>query len=199
MGDMWEYQTPGIPDKLFERLPGIPLTKREARLLIISALRMKPQSVLWDIGAGTGTISIEIALLCPEATVIAVERDVDVANLVRANSERFQTKNITVFEGNAPECFAAIATKPDRICLGGGKPIKTLLHEAWDILPPGGRAVALATNLEQLYKLSEGFSELQARNVEVVQAAINRLETQGMRQIFAAVDPMFILSGEKIS
>lgn len=56
----------------------------------------------------------------------------------------------------------------------------------------------MATNLEQLYQLSEGFSELQARNVEVVQAAINRLETQGMRQVFAAVDPMFILSGEKI-
>lgn len=196
---MWQYQTPGIPDKLFERLPGIPLTKREARLLILSALCMPPDSVLWDIGAGTGTISIEIALLCPQAQVIAVERDHEVADLVRANSEKFQTKNITVFEGNAPECFADIPTKPDRICLGGGKPIKDLLQAAWDILPLGGRAVAMATNLEQLYQLSEGFSELQARNVEVVQAAINRLETQGMRQVFAAVDPMFILSGEKLS
>ena len=195
---MWQYQTPGIPDKLFERLPGIPLTKREARLLIISALRMKPDSVLWDIGAGTGTISIEIAYLCPQAQVIAVERDEDVAELVRKNRKRFGRKNITVVEGNAPECFATIATKPDRICLGGGKPIKTLLNEAWSFLPTGGRAVAMATNLEQLYQLSEGFAELQARNVEVVQAAINRLETQGMRQIFAAVDPMFILSGEKI-
>ena len=196
---MWQYHTPGIPDKLFQRLPGIPLTKREARLLIISALRMEPDSVLWDIGAGTGTISIEIALLCPKAQIIAVERDEDVADLVRANSQRFQRENISVFEGSAPDCFTDIPTKPDRICLGGGKPIKTLLHEAWSFLPTGGRAVAMATNLEQLYQLSEGFAELQARNVEVVQAAINRLETQGMRQIFAAVDPMFILSGEKIS
>ncbi|AFY37528.1 precorrin-6Y C5,15-methyltransferase (decarboxylating), CbiT subunit [[Leptolyngbya] sp. PCC 7376] len=195
---MWHYQTPGIPDQLFERLPGIPMTKREARLLIISALRMEPKSVLWDIGAGTGTISIEIALLCPGAKVIAVERDEDVAELVRANSKRFKRKNISVFEGNAPECFADISAKPDRICLGGGNPIKDLLHKAWSFLPAGGRAVAMATNLEQLYQLSEGFAELQARNVEVVQAAINRLETQGMRQVFAAVDPMFILSGEKI-
>lgn len=195
---VWHYKTPGIPDNLFERLPGIPLTKREARLLIISALRMEEHSVLWDIGAGTGTIAVEIALLCPEATVVAVERDEDVAELVRRNSERFQTKNITVFEGKAPDCFTEIATKPDRICLGGGKPIKELLCAAWDCLPNGGRAVAMATNLEQLYQLSEGFSELHARNVEVVQAAINRLETQGMRQVFAAVDPMFILSGEKI-
>lgn len=196
---MWTYQTPGIPDALFKRLPGIPLTKREARLLIISALRMEPNSVLWDIGAGTGTISIEIALLCPEGQVIAVERDEEVADLVRQNSLLFGRDNISVFEGNAPECFADIPTKPDRICLGGGSPIKTLLHEAWSFLPRGGRAVAMATNLEQLYQLSEGFAALQARNVEVVQAAINRLETQGMRQIFAAVDPMFILSGEKIS
>ena len=94
---MWQYQTPGIPDKLFERLPGIPLTKREARLLIISALRMEPESVLWDIGAGTGTISIEIALLCPKAKVISVERDEDVAELVRANTQRFKCKNIAVF------------------------------------------------------------------------------------------------------
>ncbi len=195
---MWQYQTPGIPDKLFERLPGIPLTKREARLLIISALRMEPESVLWDIGAGTGTISIEIALLCPDAKVISVERDEDVAELVRTNSQQFKCTNISVFEGNAPECFTEISTKPDRICLGGGKPIKDLLHKAWSYLPVGGRAVAMATNLEQLYQLSEGFAELQARNVEVVQAAINRLETQGMRQVFAAVDPMFILSGEKI-
>ncbi|MEB3226215.1 MAG: precorrin-6Y C5,15-methyltransferase subunit CbiT [Synechococcus sp.] len=194
----WQYKTPGIPDQLFERLPGIPLTKREARLLIISALRMEENSVLWDIGAGTGTISVEVALLCPQAQAIAIERDDEVADLVRRNAERFQTANITVIEGNAPECFAQIPTKPDRICLGGGKPIKALLAEAWQCLAPGGRAVAMATNLEQLYQLSEGFSELQARNVEVVQAAINRLETQGMRQVFAAVDPMFILSGEKI-
>lgn len=195
---MWSYQTPGIPDQLFERLPGIPLTKREARLLIISALRMKPDSVLWDIGAGTGTIAIEIALLCPQGTVVAVERDGDVADLVRANCRRFHTQNIRVIEGNAPECFADIEPKPDRICLGGGKPLKSLLQQAWDVLPDGGRVVAMATNLEQLYQLSEGLSELRARNVEVVQAAINRLETQGMRQVFAAVDPMFILSGEKI-
>jgi precorrin-6Y C5,15-methyltransferase (decarboxylating)/cobalt-precorrin-6B (C15)-methyltransferase len=150
---VWQYKTPGIPDHLFDRLPGIPLTKREARLLIIAALRMEQHSVLWDIGAGTGTIAIEIALLCPDATVIAVERDEDVAELVRSNSQRFNTTNITVIEGTAPECFAEITAKPDRICLGGGKPIKELLAQAWHCLPTGGRAVAMATNLEQLYQL----------------------------------------------
>jgi len=69
---LWPYKTPGITDSLFERLPGIPLSKREIRLLLISALRLKANSVIWDIGAGTGTIPIELALLCPESTIVAI-------------------------------------------------------------------------------------------------------------------------------
>ena len=53
---LWPYVSPGIPDDLFERLPGIPMSKREVRLLLISYLRLKSDSVVWDIGAGTGTI-----------------------------------------------------------------------------------------------------------------------------------------------
>ncbi len=87
---LWPYVTPGIPDDLFERLPGIPLSKREVRLLIISALRLKSDSVLWDIGAGTGTIPVETGLLCPEGRVIAVERDEEVASLIRRNCERLR-------------------------------------------------------------------------------------------------------------
>ncbi|MDY7012244.1 MAG: precorrin-6B methylase, partial [Cyanobacteriota bacterium] len=56
---LWNYATPGIPDTLFERLPGIPLSKREVRVLLLSSLRMERDSVLWDIGAGTGTIPVE--------------------------------------------------------------------------------------------------------------------------------------------
>ena len=55
---IWRYKSPGIPDHLFERLPGIPLTKREVRLLLISYLRLEANSVLWDVGAGTGTIPV---------------------------------------------------------------------------------------------------------------------------------------------
>lgn len=71
---LWSYKTPGIPDNLFEQLPGIPLSKREVRLLLISALRMKIDSVLWDIGAGTGTIPVEIGLLCPQGKIMAIQK-----------------------------------------------------------------------------------------------------------------------------
>ena len=194
---MWQYKTPGIPDTLFARLPGIPLSKREVRILLISSLRMKPNSVLWDIGAGTGTIPVEIGLLCPEARIMAVERDEEVAGLIKKNCDLFAVNNVRVIEGNAPDCFADLEAKPDRICLEGGKPIGKILEQAWEYLQPEGRIVATASNLEQLYTISQGLSNLQARNVEVVQSAINRLETRGIHQTFAAVNPIFILSGEK--
>lgn len=194
---IWSYATPGIPDKLFQRLPGIPLSKREVRLLMISALRMPPQGILWDIGAGTGTIPIEIGLLCPKSQIIAVERDEEVANLIRRNAEHFHVKNIEIVEGSAPDCLAQISLAPHRICLEGGRPIKEILQQAWQYLQPQGRLVATASNLENLYIISEGLAQLQARNIEVVQSAVNRLETRGIHQTFAAVDPMFILSGDK--
>ncbi|MCY7284662.1 MAG: precorrin-6B methylase, partial [Cyanobacteria bacterium CAN_BIN43] len=75
---LWNSVSPGIPDHLFEELPGIPLSKREIRLLILSHLRLQPKSLLWDIGAGTGTISVEAGLLCPQGRIIAVERDEEV-------------------------------------------------------------------------------------------------------------------------
>lgn len=193
----WQYKTPGIPDEFFERLPGIPLTKKEVRLLILSGLRLEEKSVIWDIGAGTGTISIEIGLLCPKTKIIAIERDPDVANLIRKNCEHFAVENVQVIEGNAPDCFNDLTPKPDRIVIGGGKSVKDILLQGWDFLPTKGRVVAMASNLENLYHISEGLSELQARNVEVVQSSINRLETRGLSQVFAAIAPVFILSGEK--
>ena len=200
---LWPYRTPGIPDRLFERLPGIPMSQRELRLLLISHLRLKEDSVFWDIGAGTGTIPVEVGLLCPDSRVVAVERDDEVADLIRRNCDRFQVDNVTVVEGSAPECLsdlskAAAYQNPDCICIEGGRNMKAILKEAWHCLRPEGRMVATAYSLESLYIVSEQMADLQARNVEVVQSAINRLETRGSNQVFVAVDPIFILSGEKI-
>jgi cobalt-precorrin-6B (C15)-methyltransferase len=195
---IWPYVTPGIPDDLFERLPGIPLSKREVRLLIISSLRLEVDSVVWDIGAGTGTIPVETGLLCPQGRIIAVERDEDVASLIRRNCDRFGVKNVEVVEGSAPECLKNLLSPPQRVCIEGGRSIKAILKEVWQYLQPEGRVVATAANLEVLYGISECLAELQARNIEVVQSAVNRLETRGTHQTFVAVDPIFILSGEKL-
>ncbi|MDZ8029262.1 MAG: precorrin-6Y C5,15-methyltransferase subunit CbiT [Nostoc sp. SerVER01] len=195
---LWPYITPGIPDELFEHLPGIPLSQREVRLLLIAQLRLQPNSVLWDIGAGTGTIPVEVGLLCPKGKIIAVERDEEVANLIKRNCDRFEVKNVEVIEGSAPECLQDLKVTPHRVCIEGGRPVQEILQAAWQYLPPSGRVVATAANLESLYAISQSFAILRARNIEVVQSAVNRLETRGFSQTFTAVDPIFILSGEKL-
>lgn len=198
MPPLWPYVTPGIPDSLFERLPGIPLSQREVRLLLISHLRLKADSVLWDIGAGTGTIPVETGLLCPQGQIIAIERDEEVASLIRRNCERFGVNNVEIIEGSAPECLEQLKDAPDCVCIEGGRSIKSILQAVWQRLQPQGRIVATATNFETLYAISEGLAELHARNIEVVQSAVNRLETRGNHQVFAAADPIYVLSGEKM-
>ena len=128
---LWPYTTPGITDDLFEGLPGIPMTKREVRLLILSQLRLKKDAVFWDIGAGTGTISVEVGLLCPEGRIVAVERDEEVAALIRRNCDRFEVGNIQVIEGNAPECLEALADSPDCVCIEGGRSVREILTAVW--------------------------------------------------------------------
>jgi cobalt-precorrin-6B (C15)-methyltransferase len=196
---LWPYVTPGIPDQLFERLPGIPLSPREIRLLMLAQLRMQPQSILWDIGAGTGTIPVEAGLLCPTGKIVAIERDEEVASLIRRNCQKFGVDNVEILEGSAPDCLNVLQDAPDCVCIEGGRSIKPILHAVWERLKPQGRMVATASNFEMLYAISEGLAELQARNIEVVQSAINRLETRGNHQVFAAVDPIYILSGEKVA
>jgi cobalt-precorrin-6B (C15)-methyltransferase len=195
----WPYLSPGIPDDLFEQLPGIPMTKRETRLLLLSQLRLEQDTILWDIGAGTGTIPVEVGRLCLNGHIVAIERDEDVVNLIRTNCDRFGVTNVEVVQGSAPECLTALTSTPHRVCLEGGRSVREILRQIWQYLIPGGRVVATATSLEHLYAISETFAELQAFNVEVVQSVINRLEMRGNNQVFTAVDPIFILSGDKQS
>ncbi|TAF57601.1 MAG: precorrin-6Y C5,15-methyltransferase subunit CbiT [Oscillatoriales cyanobacterium] len=195
---LWPYVTPGIPDHLFERSPGIPITQRELRLMILSQLQLQAESRLWDIGAGTGTIAVESALLCPAGRVVAFERDPDVVALIETNCRRFELDNVEVIEGNAPDCLQARSDQPTHICVESSRAIGPILDAAWEHLAEGGRLVATASNLEVLYTISEGLARLHVRHVDIVQASINRLERRGTHQALAAIDPIFILSGTKL-
>ncbi|MEM9806456.1 MAG: precorrin-6Y C5,15-methyltransferase subunit CbiT [Cyanobacteria bacterium P01_D01_bin.56] len=197
MAPLWPYVTPGIPDHLFEQLPGIPMSQREVRLALLSALRLGPKEVLWDIGAGTGTITIEAALLCPKGLIVAVERDQDVATLIQKNCQLFGVKNVDVVVGNAPNCFEGLSHVPNSILIEGGRDLKPLLAEAWNKLATNGRLVATAGNFQSLYAISECFADLHVRNIEVVQTGGSRLETRGSHQVLKPIVPTFILSGEK--
>lgn len=197
MEPLWPYATPGVPDQLFDQLPGIPMSQREVRLALLSALRLGPEAVLWDIGAGTGTIAIEAALLCPQGSIVAVERDEDVAALIKNNCQRFGVINVEVFVGYAPSCFDSLPHVPNAILVEGGRDLKPLLAKAWAKLAAHGRLVATARNFQSLYTISESFADLQVRNIEVVQTGGSRLEIRGSNQVLKPIVPTFILSGEK--
>ncbi len=174
------------------------MTQREIRLTILSQLQLEADSLLWDIGAGTGTIAVESALLCEGGSVVAFERDPDVVALIEANCARFGAGNVEVVEGNAPDCLHDRTDRPTRICVESSRAIAQILETAWGALAVGGRIVATANNLEALYAVSEGFARLQVRQIEVVQASINRLERRGTNQALAAIDPVFVLSGARL-
>ncbi|MEL6249519.1 MAG: precorrin-6Y C5,15-methyltransferase subunit CbiT [Cyanobacteria bacterium J06648_16] len=197
MSELWPYVTPGIPDSMFEQLPGIPMSKREVRLLLLSALRLKPTSVLWDIGAGTGTVAVEAGLLCPKGKIVAVERDEEVANLIKTNCQRFGVTNVEVVVGNAPECFDSLPYIPNSVLIEGGQQFERLLTAVWTKLSSTGCIVATASNFETLYAISQTFADLRVGYVEAIQPVINRLETRGTSQVLKAVNPIFILSGKK--
>lgn len=195
----WPYRTPGIPDSAFERIPGIPMSPREVRVLVLSQLRLGEDHCLWDIGAGTGTIAIEAAILCPRARVIAIERDAEVVSLIESNCEKFGLNNVQVIQGTAPDCLHQLSPPPDRICIEGGHPLREILEASWNHLKPNGRIVATTNSLEGLYGLSAGLAAVRAHHVEVIQSAVNRLEHRGRSQLLLPLDPTFVLSGEKFS
>ena len=101
---------PGLPDELFAR-GDAPMTKMEVRALTMAAARLRPRDRVLDVGAGTGSLSVEAALLCPEGEVVALERDPAALDLIRENVERFGLKNVTIAAAEAPAAFAAVAPR----------------------------------------------------------------------------------------
>jgi len=138
----------GIPDAAFLSFgdrPGL-MTKREVRVQILAELALQPQQVIWDIGAGTGSVSIEIARLVPTAQVWAIEKTTAGCELIRQNARRFGTPNVTVVAGLAPAALSELPS-PDRIFIGGsqGQLAEILAHCRDRLRAQGAIVMALAT------------------------------------------------------
>lgn len=135
----------GLPDDLFAHDGQI--TKRPVRALTLSALAPRPGERLWDIGGGSGSISVEWALSAPGASAICIEPRADRCANIRASAEAFGLSHrLSVIEGAAPEALDGLAP-PDAVFLGGGGS-EELLTALWTRLPPGTRLVANAVTLE---------------------------------------------------
>ncbi|MFS8866891.1 precorrin-6y C5,15-methyltransferase (decarboxylating) subunit CbiE [Synechococcus sp. H65.1] len=186
----------GIPDDQFHTFPDQPglITKQPIRLLTLGALQLPRQGVVWDIGAGTGSVAVEIARLSPQLQVYAIERNATGICLIQRNRQRFGLENLHVIPGAAPQALADLPD-PDRVLLGGGgKGIPQLLPVVAARLRPEGILVA---NFATLETCSEALQWLRSRGWQVrlehVQISRSTALAEGTR--FAPLNPVYLLQG----
>lgn len=186
--------TPGIPDSQFIR-GKVPMTKEEVRSLSLCKLRLREDDVLLDIGAGTGSISIEAAILLKKGMVHSIERKVEAVELIKKNIIKFEIENINVIEGYAPEDLPNI--KFNKVFIGGsGGNMEEILDYIYENMQ-SGNVVINAITLENTYK---GYDYLRSKgfeDVEIIQVGISRGNMLKDLTLMKAENPIFIVSGRK--
>jgi precorrin-6Y C5,15-methyltransferase (decarboxylating) len=192
------YRRFGNPDDVFaqSRPKSGLVTQAEVRALALAQLAIQPGSVVWDIGAGSGSVAIEAAQLSEPGTVFAIEQDAADYHLILANAESFGVKNVRAIHGTAPAVFAGLPA-PDAVFVGGtGKEVGRLLEAAYTALRPGGHMVVNVASLETLNATYAALKALNGR-VEVLLVNVARGVEQLETLRFDAVNPTFLLAVAK--
>ncbi|MHB1344594.1 MAG: precorrin-6y C5,15-methyltransferase (decarboxylating) subunit CbiE [Thermoleophilia bacterium] len=187
---------PGIPDDEFVRDDGVPLSRWEIRAVLAAIARPRERRVVWDVGAGSGGFAVEMALLAPDARVVAFERGSRGCEATRLNAERFGAR-VEVFEGEAPDVFQALGAdeRPDLIIVGGsGGRLEEILSLAGGWLRPGGRVVVTAVTLETAGTAARVLSWEPWVAHDALQLATARLDRAG---IMRGANPITILWADK--
>jgi len=172
------------------------ITKREARLLTLAALGLRPDSVVWDIGAGSGSVSIEAALLSPQGRIYAVEVDPEGVDICRENLHAHAVDNVRVIAGRAPEALSDLEV-PDAVFIGGSKgSIEAIIDAVLGRLKPGGRLVVNAITLENA---ADAYQAFRRRGLvpEVTLLQVARAEPLAHYLRYEALNPIQIFAVEK--
>lgn len=186
-------RAPGLPDEAFER-GDVPMTKQEVRAAVLAKLAVRPKDILWDVGAGTGSVSVELALAAPRGRVYAVECRPEGCALIKANREKFRTRNLVLVEGLAPAALSDLPA-PDAVFIGGSKGSLAAIVDAALDKNPDARICVSAIALESL---SAAVAALTAkgRTVQVSQIAVSRARAVGGLHLMMAQNPIYLITGE---
>ena len=193
----WDFVTPGLPDSAFEDAPGFSPTPMELRVMLLAHLRPRADSLVWDVGGGTGALALEIARLMPRGAVHTLERDPDAIELLEQNRRRFGITNLHIHAGAAPDDLDQRPARPDRVLLEVGRPLGDVLLAVWEALVPRGRLVISTASLEGLVDATDILGQLAARDVQVVQATVHRMQRRGSQAKLAAAEPLFLIAAER--
>ncbi len=211
----------GIPDGEFIR-GTVPMTKREARSLILSSLKLRADSVVVDIGAGTGSVSVEAALSAYKGTVYAVERKKEALELIHSNAIRFHTDNLRIIEGEAPEALHGLPPAEAYFIGGTGGRMGEILDylkekvckctcgqgsDCPESFPDpdrspemtsenGCRVVISASTLQTLTETQQLLHEKQFRNISFTQIQASRSQKVGRYDFMKAENPVFVITAE---
>lgn len=185
----------GIPDSHYATENQL-ITKRPVRTASLGILELEPHHIMWDIGAGSGSVSIEAGHLLTKGGVFAVERKSERVDIIRENRSRFGAINVDIQHGDAQQCIEDFPT-PDRIFMGGGLGSdSTLLAPLCERLRDGGRIVVNCTLLSSLETAKEYFKTLDWEyDVTLIQSADSRPLAGDIR--LDSMNPIFIISAHK--
>ena len=187
------WNAPGLPDGAFRRGKA-PMTKEAVRTLVLSKLRPEADSVVWDVGAGTGSVSVECALACPAGVVYAVEREPEALRLLTANAAALGAVNVRPIPGEAPQVLSGLPA-PDRVFIGGsGGALEGILRAVLG-KNPLARVVLTAVTLETLGEGVDCLNRLAFTDVEIAQVAVTQTRGVGRYHMLEAQNPVWILSG----
>jgi precorrin-6Y C5,15-methyltransferase (decarboxylating) len=188
---------PGAPDNWYDH-PGGLITKSEIRAITLSKLRLAPDHTLWDLGAGSGSISIEASRFIKKGKIFAVEKNSDRIENIKNNRKRFKVRNLKIVHAVLPAGLSGLA-RPDRIFIGGGgKDLKTIVTAAAKCLKPGGRIVINTVLIPNLQAVMAALDRLKFET-EVIQVQINRSRQMPWAERFEAQNPVWIVSGSRIA
>jgi precorrin-6Y C5,15-methyltransferase (decarboxylating) len=188
----------GNPDELF--LQSTPkqglLTGAEVRAIALAQLALDSRSIVWDVGAGSGSVSVEAARLAPDGHVYAIEQDEEDAELIGENQRRFGVTNVTTVIGRAPEVWRDLPD-PDAVFVeGSGREIARLAELAFDRLRSGGRLVANVVSVEGLHEVRQALAA-KTDALQVTMVNVARGTDQLNRLRFDALNPNFLVAATR--
>jgi cobalt-precorrin-6B (C15)-methyltransferase len=195
---LWNFKTPGIPDEMFEREENVPITKEEVRVVALCKARLNSDSIVIDVGCGSGSITIEAAMqVAPDGRVYAIDQDENAIKLTKRNMEKFKVSNIEIIHAKAQD---AITKMPDAdaIFVGGtAGDTYDIIKLAYNKLKSKGRIVIDTILIETIYHSLKAIEELKLVNVDVTQITVSKSKKVSTGTMMLARNPVIIIAAEK--
>ena len=183
---------PGLKDEEFIR-DKVPMTKEEIRTLSVCKLKPCDGDVIYDIGGGTGSVSVECARLSPKIKVYSVEKKKEACDLIRKNADKFMLSNIAVVEGIAPEALDALPA-PDKVFIGGSSGNLKSIFERLRTYEKRIRVVANAVTIETISALNELIKDYEIKDADIALVQVSKAKSLGQYSLMEAENPVYIVS-----